>query len=501
MRNLSKSKILCYRQCPKRLWLEIHRPELRADSAATLASFATGHEVGAIAQRLYDPKGIGRIVDAQRDGFDMAMTQSTEYLAKAQPIFEAGFSANGGLAFADVLLPARSRGKCVWRMVEVKSSTSVKDYHRDDAAFQAYVLRSAGVPLRGIALAHIDSNWVYPGGGYYSGLLVEEDLTEEAFAREDEVKGWLADAQAVAAMRSEPAITTGDRCSVPYECGFYGYCSSQEAQPEYPARFLPRVQAKALRAHLADRPTLDMRDVPDHLMNGRQLLVKTHTLSGETYFDAAGAARDLKDLAMPGYFLDFETIQFAVPRWKGTRPFAQFPFQFSVHRLGRTGKLVADGFLDLSGNDPSRPFAEALITACGESGPVFVYNAGFEKTRIKELASRFTDLARPLLAISARVVDLLPIAEKHYYHPSQQGSWSIKNVLPAIAPDLSYDHLEGVQNGGMAMTAYLEAIDGATHPSRKSEIEAQLRAYCELDTMAMVRLWQFFSGKKITLSA
>jgi len=192
--------------------------------------------------------------------------------------------------------------------------------------------------------------------------------------------------------------------------------------------------------------------------------------------------------------MDFETIRFAVPIWKGTRPYQQIPFQFSVHRLSPAAKVEHVSFLDLSGNDPSRSFAEALIAACGKRGPVFVYNAVFETARIKELAERFPRLKQPLLAISARAVDLLKVPEQNYYHPSQEGSWSIKKVLPAIAPDLSYDTLDGVQDGGMATDAYLEAISPLTVATRKQEISEQLLAYCKLDTTTMLRLWQFFAG-------
>ena len=99
-------------------------------------------------------------------------------------------------------------------------------------------------------------------------------------------------------------------------------------------------------------------------------------------------------------------------------------------------------------------------------------------------------------SISDRIVDLFPIAANRYYHPSQQGSWSIKVVLPAIAPDLSYDKLDGVKDGGMAMDAFCEAIQPSNSEERKGEIEKQLLTYCSLDTFAMVRLWQFFSGAR-----
>ena len=148
--------------------------------------------------------------------------------------------------------------------------------------------------------------------------------------------------------------------------------------------------------------------MPDDLLNEIQLRVKKHTLSKKIYFDADGAAADLAQYKLPAYFLDFETINPAVPMWKGTKPFQQIPFQFSIHALSKTGKLKQTGFLDLTGKDPSKPLAEALIKACGLRGPVFAYNASFERKCIDDLAARFPRLRTALLAINARIVDLLP---------------------------------------------------------------------------------------------
>ncbi len=493
MRTFSKSKLLALRQCRKRLWLEIHRPELREDSAATQASFQVGHQVGDIAQRIYDPQGLGALIDVQSEGFDRAFERSAELLHATQPIFEAGFSANGAMAFADVMLPEQQEGQLVWRIVEVKSSTSVKDYHRDDVAVQAFVAQSAGVALQSIALAHIDSSWTYPGNGDYSGLLRENDFTAEAFSRTAEVKAWIAQAQLVSASPAEPAIETGAHCKTPFACGFYDYCSRDAPKAQYPVYWLPYIGAKALT--LAEQGLIDLRNVPDDLLTPKQQRVKTHTLKNTVFFDAVGAAADLVMHTLPACFLDFETIRFAVPIWKGTRPYQQNTFQFSLHTLTASGQLEHTEFLDISGNDPSEPFARALIAACGEQGPVYVYNAGFETARMRELAIRHPQLSAALLAINARVVDLLPIARDRYYHPSQQGSWSIKKVLPAVVPELRYDALDGVQDGGMAMEAFLEAIHPDTRAERKNQIEQQLLAYCKLDTYAMVRLWQVFAGR------
>lgn len=497
MRTLSKTKLLAYRQCPKRLWLEIHRPELRQDSATTQAGFDAGHEVGRVARRLYDPAGKGQLIDVMAEGFDAAFARSRELLGSSRPIFEAGFAAGGAQAFADVMLPAKRGGKRAWRMIEVKSSTSLKDYQRDDAVIQAFVARNAGVPLASVVLAHIDSKWVYPGSEDYQGLLKENDLTEEAFGRESEVVEWIANAHAIARKRAEPKMGTGNHCSKPYECGFLAHCQSREPQSDYPAAWLPRIQSRKLKALIDEEGVADLRQVPDALLNDRQLRVKHSTLTGKAYFDAEQAAAELAAHKLPAYFLDFETILFAVPVWKGTRPYQQIPFQFSVHMLSRSGKLSHVSFLDLSGNDPAKALAEALIAALGERGPVFVYNEKFEKARINELAERFPRMRCALLAINERIVDLMKVAEAHFYHPSQQGSWSIKKVLPAAVPDprLRYDSLAGVQDGGMAMSAYIQATSPAASRSDKERIEKELLEYCWLDTYGMVRLWQFFSGR------
>ena len=495
MGMLSKSKLLAYRQCQRRLWLEIHDPDPPDHSAATEATFKTGHHVGEVARRIYDPKGTGTEIDRKALGTTVAIASTPELLVSNKPLFEAGFSAEGAYAFADVMLPLRKAGQRVWRMVEVKSSTEVKDYHRDDTAVQAFVARASGAPLASVAVAYIDKTWVYPGGEDYTGLFVEEDLTDEAFGRVDEVRGWISEAQAVVRRRKMPDARVGKQCTEPYVCNFIDRCTTWEPKIKYPVSWLPRATSSALKTLFNEGGVEDLRKVPDALLNERQLRVKTATLSGKPYFDKAGAAAELAAYKLPATFLDFETIQFAVPIWKGTRPYQKIPFQFSAQRLSRSGKLVEHPFLDLSGDNPSRKLAEALLASCGDSGPVFAYHASVEKGCITGLAETFPRMKRDLMAIAGRLVDLLPVAKKYFYHPSQAGSWSLKAVLPAVVPGLSYADLDEVQGGTLAMIAYAEAITPETSAARKATIEKQLLDYCRLDTYAMVRLWQVFAGR------
>lgn len=265
----------------------------------------------------------------------------------------------------------------------------------------------------------------------------------------------------------------------------------RELKPEYPVSWLPGFGKRRI-FKVAEEVIDDLRNVPSELLNPQQLRVKTHTLTNTVFFDTKAAAATLAAYALPLQFLDFETI------WSGTRPNLQIPFQFSLHTVNQNGTISHAEFLDLSGGDPSEEFVVNLLRLCGDDRvPIFVYSP-FECSCIKRMAARFPTHREVLLAINERIVDLLPIVRSHYYHPRQHGSWSIKFVLPAIAPDLKYGDLEGVKDGCMAMAAYLEAIHPQTCSERKVDIRNQLLRYCKLDSYAMVRVWQVLSGRDLT---
>ena len=491
MKNFSKSRLVSMLQCPRRFWLEVFRPELRHDTAQTELKFRTGNQVGDLARHIFDPEGIGHLIDIKVEGYEQAFIRSQQLLRGNEPIFEAGVTGGGVFAFADVMLPGQKPAS--WNMIEVKSSTSVKEYHRDDIAIQTYAARSAGVEIESVSLAHIDSSWTYPGSKDYQGLFKVNDLTKDALSRHDEVAEWVQQAQSIAKSGSEPTKCMGPQCTSPFECGFIAHCSEGADVAEFPIKWLPHISPKKI-TELEAAGIKDLREVPDTKLTELQQRVKQVSTTGQPYFDVRGAAKDLSKHPRPCLFLDFESVQFGVPIWAGTKPYQQICFQFSLHHLDADDTLEHTEFLDLSGNDPSEAFARALIQACG-AGPeaIYVFNAAFEKTRISELAGKFPDLQTELLGINRRIVDLMPITKNRYYHPSQQGSWSIKKVLPALVPELKYSDLDGVQDGNMAIAAYLEAIAPETTSDRKQEIEQQLRKYCELDTYSMVRIWQAFA--------
>lgn len=452
------------------------------------ARFAAGHQVGLLAQQLY-PEGI--MIGDERNDLRAALAQTREVLREYpnKPLFEATFQYGDMLIRADVLIPDED----AYRMVEVKSSTSVKDYYLPDCAMQSWVAEGAGIRLGRIALMNVNSSFVYERFGDYRGLLKETDITDAVQPFKREVPGWIAQGQNVLAGKV-PDVNVGPHCNTPFECPFYAHCSV--GLPEYPVDLLPKNKARGKVDVLKASGYADLREVPAGVIENSLLeKIRRVTASGAAELDEA-ARSTMAALPYPRYYLDFETIQFTVPIWLGTSPSQQLPFQWSCHVEDSDGELRQAEFLDLSGEPPMRAFAESLIHAMGNDGPVLVYNQGFEKGRMRELAQMFPDLAPSLLHIIDRVVDLLPLAREHYYHPAMKGSWSIKAVLPTIASDLDYRNLDEVQHGGAAQAAFLEAIAPGTVNERREKLRHCLLEYCKLDTHAMVRLARFFEGKQ-----
>jgi hypothetical protein len=480
MSGLSKSRILAHRQCPKRLWLQIHKPEV-AQYDGQQQRFDVGNTVGEVARGLYPE---GRLVENEDLG--QCLTETQALLRRGKPIFEATFQHDGLLIRADLLLPDANG----YRLAEVKSAASIKDVYLPDAAIQSWVARKAGIPLTHVEIAHIDRSFTYPGGGNYGGLLKHVDVTSAIAPLEAEIPSWINAARATLS-GVEPGLDHGEHCRQPYECPFIAYCApSQEQVTEYPVTMLP--WGGKLAKQLTDEGYVDLRDVPvERLSKPLHQKIWRITKTKVAELDPE-ATRKLNDLPYPRYFLDFESIQFVVPIWSGTRPYDQVIFQWSCHIQTSDGALSHSAFLADGKSDPRRQFAENLLATIGSDGPVLVYNATFERGRLQELAAAFPDISAMLQAVIARLYDLLPLARAYYYHHDMQGSWSLKNVLPTIAPELDYENL-AIGNGGMAMDAFSEILHPQTTAERRNELHEGLLAYCEQDTYAMVRIVEHFT--------
>lgn len=478
---LSKSKIMAGRQCEKRLWLEVYRSHLIEYGSDVEQRFAVGENVNEVARAQY-PDGVLVSYD---HGPNAAVEETRRLLAEqpGKPIFEATFKAQDVLVRVDILKPC-SGG---FELIEVKSSTSVKDHHYADSAVQTWVLKSAGIPVKAIYLCHIDNQFVYPGNGDYQGLFHYEDITEKVRELSRAVPQWVHRYREML-NSDEPKIEMGDQCTDPYSCPFIDYCRGEET--EYPLRYLPRIFPQVLDALTAEGIE-DIRDIPEgRLSSATQERVRRVTITGEP--ELRPEAAEVGKYGYPRYYLDFETIQFAVPIWEGTSPYKPLPFQWSCHIELASGELQHEEYLDTSGNAPMRTCAESLIEVIGEEGPIFAYG-NYEKTVLNALIARYSDLAEDLHKLTERLVDLLPILRRTYYHPAMRGSWSIKNVLPTIAPHLDYGTLGDVQDGSAAGTTYLQIINLETDTAEHQRLTGELLAYCEHDTLAMVELVKYLS--------
>ena len=482
---LSKSKLISGWQCEKRLWLEKHKPELVEISPSTQAAFAVGHSVGDMAQALFPG---GTLIKHDHE-LSLALKETQSLLAQPGPVtlYEGTFQADGVLIRADILERSSRDGV---RLVEVKAATKVKDYYLYDCAIQLWVMERLGINVQKLELAHINNQFVYKGDKEYQGLLTYVDVLEEARSLQSEV-GALIDEMRAALVDDEPDIEMGGHCTSPFECPFYSYCEGP--QPEMPVSWLPggRRAANGLR----DAGYRDIREIPeDYLDNEVAERCRRVAITGEPFLDSR-AAEELGQLGWPRYYFDFETLAPAVPVFADTSPYKAQAFQWSCHIEHQNGELEHEEFLADGKEPPMRACAESLIEVLGNSGPVFMYS-NYERTVIRGLARLFPDLCVPLNALVDRLFDLYPVTKDYFYHPDMRGSWSIKSVLPAITTGLDYRDLTIVSSGMMAEPIFLEMIDKGTTDARKSELRIALLAYCERDTLAMVKLAHYLEGRE-----
>ncbi len=473
--HFSKTKVIAGLQCEKQLHLRVHHPEWATTETSPAA--LTGKVVETHARSCF-PRGIL----IERDGPDTDPFIQTRRLIEDPSVsclFEAAFRSEDLLVFVDVL----SRNSSGWTLTEIKAGTSVKDKHIDDVAIQAVALQHAGITVNKYELMHINNNFVYAGGNDYTGLFIREDITERVESHTPFIESHLEPFKELI-KGPQPERHIGSYCNKPYPCPYKTYCESQDA--DYPVAYLPN--GWHIAQQLLAQRIYDIRDIPvDYLNSDIHLWVRRVTQEGRAELKP-GAKQILSQLDFPRYYLDFECIQFAIPIWKGTHPFEQLPFQFSCHLQPNAETIKHEAFLDTTGQDPRRAFAEALIAACGKSGPIVVYYQAFEKSIITGLIRLFPDLASSLQKIHDRIFDLLPVLKQNYYHPQMKGSWSIKKVLPCLVPELSYATLGSVQDGIQAQAVYLDIINSDLNENEMNSRRTDLLDYCRLDTLAMVKI-------------
>jgi hypothetical protein len=484
---LTKSRFMAGWQCPKRLWFEIHRP-LEVPVPDSLP-FINGRAVDAAVQASHP----GTVVSRDR-GLPAAIAETAKILSAGAPplLYQPAFRHGECAIVADVLRKTPTQ----FELVEVKASTSLKDQHIPDAAFQALVMRNARIPIADVFISRVNDQFVLQNKADYGGLMIEENITSKVDSLQLQIADAAAALQEVMASRNAPAIQMGRQCGTPYKCPFIDRCTRESGRTaDFPLSVLPN--ATRVIAALEGDGYDDLCAVPaERLTSELHRRVHTATLSGVAFFDAA-AAQVLRDLPYPRAYLDFETISLAVPEIVGARPYEHLPFQWSLHVEDAPGALRHAEYLALESFGDFERLAQLLLAALPRAGPVLAYNAGFERRVIQGLADRLPQYSQPLIYLSQRLVDLLAVTKSAYYHRDMRGSWSIKAVLRTIATQLDYAQLHDVQEGEAAQLTFLELRRSRPDHGRRERLTQALRDYCRHDTWGMVVLRRFLCGEDL----
>ncbi|MCO4756122.1 MAG: DUF2779 domain-containing protein, partial [Bacteriovoracaceae bacterium] len=444
-----------------------------------------GHDVGELAKLVW--KGG---VEVMEEYFDItgAITSTEEFVeAGKSVIYEAtAMSPDGLYSKIDILKKVRgTKGVQVeWDLIEVKASTRVKDYHIWDMASQRLAFEGAGYKIRKSVLMHVNNQYVRDGELDAKEFFHQEDCTEEVLERMAMASAELPSLLDILKAEEMPECEVGGHCSSPFSCDYIDHC--WEGFPDYSVY---DVTSRGKLDNLLEQGIVDVKDIPDGFVGGLKEKDIQSYKTGKVLADKANLGMWASDIEYPLYFLDFETINPAIPPCDGMSPYKQYPFQFSLHvQQKRDGELEHFEYLHTEASDPQRIFAEKLVELCGDKGSVVVYNQSFESRVNSLLAEKFPDLRKGLFAINHRMIDLLvPFQKRWLHHPDQLSSASIKAVLPAFCPELSYSDLD-VSDGGEASRIGAALIAGKLSGEDLESASKGLRDYCGLDTMAMVKL-------------
>ncbi|MCA9582675.1 MAG: DUF2779 domain-containing protein [Myxococcales bacterium] len=486
--GLSKSKFVAGVQCHRMLWWRVHEPdapELAVDDGLQRV-FDTGHAVGVAAQRFF---GEGKLIELDLRDVPRAIDETRAAIEAGETtIFEAAFSEDGVFAAVDIL----SKDGDSWVITEVKSTTRVKDQFIPDVALQAHVVESAGLSVVRAEVMHLNSAHRHPDNG---PLFIRSDVTET-------ITDWRSQVpQETEVQRNMlagplPTVEPGPHCKKPYECDFFGRCNKKP--PVHSVAELYRITDKGV-AKWHQKGIELIADIPAgaklNAIHDRQ----RRALQTSQPIVEDGLAQALDKYRFPIAMFDYETVTMALPIWNGTGPFEQIPVQYSIHLLGEDGSVEHREYLADGGGDPREGLARSLVKDLGEAGSIVAWSAVFELQRTGALAEYAREalgdesLAGELNRIAGAIEDLLPVVRDHLYHPAFHGSFSLKSVVPALLPELSYDDLD-VGDGGTAAGLLADLLLRPETIEDAAKVRGDLLAYCRRDTEVMVEIFRVLRG-------
>lgn len=487
---LSKSRYCKCVQCKKILWLKKYKPEYAVQTTKD-SVFENGSKVGELAKGLF-----GKYEDIEFNEDLNIMIEKTQGVLKNKPniIAEASFNYNNNFCSVDIL----KNDVDGVEIYEVKSSTEVHNVYLDDASYQYYVLSHLGLNVKKVCIVYINNQYIREEELEINKLFNIEDITDIAKSKQEEINNNIEMINKYMEEHdenNEPITDIGIKCSDPYDCEFWEYCTRDLPRPNVFDIAGGMRKDKKFEKYYEGK--ISFEDLQYENLNPKYLEQIDFELNDlEPKIDVDAIRYIMNSLKYPLYFIDYETFQLAIPEYKGTKPYQQLPFQYSLHIIKEKGVPIEhkEFLAEIDDKDFIRHFAENMIKDMPENGSVIIYNKSFEPARNNEIATMYPDLKDEMDRINGNIVDFLePFKQRKYYTKEMHGSASIKAVLPALYPDnpeLDYHNLPVVHNGGEASEAFL-SLKGKSKEEQE-KIRHGLLVYCELDTYAMVKVWEKF---------
>lgn len=484
--RISKTGFVTGWQCLKAIWLRTHRKDLIPDvTEEQQAKFDMGKEVDILSRDL-KPGGI-LCYDATVDSLDAGISRTRQLVKEGvEVLYEPVVVQDGALIIGDILF----REGNGWALWEVKSSGELKKEHFYDVAYQVMVLRDAGWKIEDAAVVIADKTYVRGEEIDVSGLFHIESVYDRVIAMQEEVRRlWKAQLEVLSRREHQPEVSIGPQCKSPHKCDFKSMCWAHLPFPS--VLNVSRISKKGFALH--DQGIVEIKDIPEGFpLTSNQQIEVDSTVRNKPHIDTDSIRNFLEEISYPVGFMDFETIDNAIPIYVGSRPFQKIPFQFSMHIAASPSDLSSDDlphheFLGEPEEDPREAFIDQLIEVSSGLSSILVYNMSFEDGRLKELKEAFPAKSTAIQSIRDKLIDLYDPFKNHwYYHPDMNGSASIKSVLPVFAPELSYQHL-AISDGKAAGRAYLR-LNAESSAQERDRVRQALLAYCRLDTWGMVVL-------------
>ena len=470
---------------PAWLWLKKHAKHLLPPvDPALQARFDEGHSFEPYVEALFP--------DVVRLGF----SDFAEYHSLTSRTLETWRSGAGAVAqgryedgsvtcISDIV----SRGGDGYVLTEIKSSTSAKQEHIFDLAFQRVVLEEAGFPITRCEVAHVNRDYIRAGEINPQELVNITDITEEVAGQIENTRKRIDQALRVIASDVIPDPAPERARLKSYDEWLQIREKLDPLLLQDSIYHLPFINAEKASALIdAGITTINAIEDPSDLSKSTRRYLSA-LIQGTPTVKKGALSRFLGEIAYPVYYFDYETSQSLLPPWDSTRPYQQVPFQYSLHiQHEPDGEIEHREYLHRDKSNPMPALLERLREDVGDVGSILVWYEPFEKSRNNEMADAFPEYATFLQDLNARVIDLMkPFSDETINDPAFMGSASIKAVLPALIPELSYDDLD-IQEGLSASRLWKDVTLTNPEASEREKIYADLVAYCTRDTWAMVAI-------------